>query len=138
MTRPRIGVTVGDPAGIGPEIARRRWRPRAWRVCEPVLYGPSRGGAGALHAGAVSAEAGAPRTTRSAGGGRRAGGRHRRGGDGPDQQGGVRAAGLPWKGHTDLLAHLTGAPRVAMMFYSEPLRVVLATVHVPLARCRGC
>ncbi|HEX7140318.1 MAG TPA: 4-hydroxythreonine-4-phosphate dehydrogenase PdxA, partial [Vicinamibacterales bacterium] len=42
-------------------------------------------------------------------------------------------AGLPWTGHTDLLGHLTGTRRVAMMFYSEPLRVVLATVHVPLA-----
>lgn len=42
-------------------------------------------------------------------------------------------AGLPWKGHTDLLAHLTGSARVAMMFWSEPLKVILATVHVPLA-----
>jgi 4-hydroxythreonine-4-phosphate dehydrogenase len=44
-----------------------------------------------------------------------------------------RLAGLPWSGHTDLLAHLTGASHVAMMFHSEPLRVVLATVHVALA-----
>ena len=43
------------------------------------------------------------------------------------------AAGLPWRGHTDLLAHLTGASRVAMMFYADSLRVVLATVHIPLA-----
>ena len=42
-------------------------------------------------------------------------------------------AGLPWKGHTDLLAHLTGSARVAMMFWSEPLKVVLATIHIPLA-----
>jgi 4-hydroxythreonine-4-phosphate dehydrogenase len=42
-------------------------------------------------------------------------------------------AGLPWKGHTDLLGHLTGSRRVAMMFWSEPLKVVLATVHLPLA-----
>jgi 4-hydroxythreonine-4-phosphate dehydrogenase len=42
-------------------------------------------------------------------------------------------AGLPWKGHTDLLAHLTGSTRAAMMFWSEPLKVVLATVHIPLA-----
>jgi 4-hydroxythreonine-4-phosphate dehydrogenase len=42
-------------------------------------------------------------------------------------------AGLPWKGHTDLLAELTGSPRVAMMFWSEPLKVILATVHVALA-----
>ena len=44
-----------------------------------------------------------------------------------------RLAGLPWAGHTDLLAHLTGATHVAMMFYSDALRVVLATVHIPLA-----
>ena len=42
-------------------------------------------------------------------------------------------AGLPWKGHTDLLALLAGAPPAsAMMFYARELRVVLATVHVPL------
>src|SRR5690606_19552070 len=51
---------------------------------------------------------------------------------GPVSKEAFAAAGLPWKGHTDLLGHLTGASRVAMMFYSEPLRVVLATVHVPL------
>ena len=43
------------------------------------------------------------------------------------------AAGLPWNGHTDLLAHLCGVDDVAMMFWSERLRVVLATVHIPLA-----
>ena len=43
------------------------------------------------------------------------------------------AARVPWRGHTELLAHLTGARRVAMMFYSDVLRVVLATVHIPLA-----
>ena len=43
------------------------------------------------------------------------------------------AAGFPWRGHTDLLAHLCGVPEVAMMFWSDRLRVVLATVHIPLA-----
>jgi len=42
-------------------------------------------------------------------------------------------AGLPWKGHTDLLGHLTRSAHFAMMFWSEPLKVVLATIHVPLA-----
>jgi 4-hydroxythreonine-4-phosphate dehydrogenase len=32
-----------------------------------------------------------------------------------------------------MLAHLTGAPDVAMMFHSSVLRVVLATVHIALA-----
>ena len=44
-----------------------------------------------------------------------------------------RLAGLPWAGHTDLLKHLTGAEHVAMMFQSDALRVVLATVHIALA-----
>jgi 4-hydroxythreonine-4-phosphate dehydrogenase len=43
------------------------------------------------------------------------------------------AAGLPWRGHTELLAHLCGVSDVGMMFWSERLRVVLATVHIPLA-----
>jgi 4-hydroxy-L-threonine phosphate dehydrogenase PdxA len=41
-------------------------------------------------------------------------------------------AGLPWKGHTDLLAHLCASSRVAMMFHAPELKVVLMTVHVPL------
>ncbi|MCU0256526.1 MAG: 4-hydroxythreonine-4-phosphate dehydrogenase PdxA, partial [Vicinamibacterales bacterium] len=42
-------------------------------------------------------------------------------------------ASLRWAGHTELLADLCGVRNVAMMFHSEPLRVVLATVHVPLS-----
>ena len=42
------------------------------------------------------------------------------------------AAGLSWRGHTDLLAELCGVPEAAMMFWSDRLRVVLATVHIPL------
>ena len=39
--KPRIAITVGDPAGIGPEIARRRPPiARVLAVCEPVIYGP--------------------------------------------------------------------------------------------------
>ena len=44
------------------------------------------------------------------------------------------AAGLNWRGHTDLLAHLTGAGDVRMMFHADRLNVILATVHVPLAQ----
>ncbi len=43
-----------------------------------------------------------------------------------------RLAGHNWPGHTELLAHLTGARRHAMMFTGGPLKVVLATVHIPL------
>jgi 4-hydroxythreonine-4-phosphate dehydrogenase len=37
---PRVGITVGDPAGIGPEISvRAALRPAVLGVCRPVLIG---------------------------------------------------------------------------------------------------
>lgn len=41
-----------------------------------------------------------------------------------------------WPGHTELFAARTGAKRWAMMFLSPRLRVVLATVHLPLMEVR--
>ena len=39
--KPRIAITVGDPAGIGPEVAQKAaGDPRVHEACEPVLYGP--------------------------------------------------------------------------------------------------
>ena len=134
MTRkPRVAITVGDPAGIGPEIARKAAAdPRVRDVCEPMLYGPEpdarfepgvlSGDAGraaydAICAAVRDAQAGEVAAIATA----------------PVNKLAFARAGLSWKGHTDLLGHLTGSPRVAMMFWSEPLKVVLATVHVPLA-----
>ena len=45
----------------------------------------------------------------------------------------VRAAGFGFPGHTEFLAARLGAPAVAMMFAGPRLKVVLATVHLPLA-----
>src|SRR5690348_16659785 len=45
----------------------------------------------------------------------------------------ARRAGFPFPGHTEFLADRLGSPEVAMMFAGPRLRVVLATVHVPLA-----
>ena len=56
---------------------------------------------------------------------------------GPVSKEAFARAGLPWRGHTDLLAHLTGSPSVAMMFYSPALVVTLATVHVALSEVPG-
>ena len=42
-------------------------------------------------------------------------------------------AGLPWRGHTECLAALTGAAHVRMLFYSSRLTVALSTVHIPIA-----
>lgn len=47
---------------------------------------------------------------------------------------GFEKARIPYPGHTEMLAALTGAARVAMLLVGGPLRVVLATRHLPLAR----
>lgn len=46
----------------------------------------------------------------------------------------AKRAGFSFPGHTEFLAERLGAPRVAMMFAGVKLHVVLATVHVPLAK----
>lgn len=133
MPLPRVAITAGDPAGIGPEIAAKAAAsPEVRAVCEPLIYAPPEGLR--VPMGVVSAEAGRAAydlIVRAV----------------ADAQAGVvdavatapvnklafAAAGLPWKGHTDLLGHLCGAPRVAMLFHAPQLNVVLATVHVPLA-----
>ena len=133
LPKPAIGITVGDPAGIGPEIARKAAADaRVLDVCTPVLYGPRPDASFAM--GRVSASAGqaaydaivaAVEDARQ--------GRIAAVATAPINKEAFAAARVPWRGHTELLAHLTGTPRVAMMFYSDVLRVVLATVHIPLA-----
>lgn len=44
----------------------------------------------------------------------------------------LRLAGLPYPGHTEILAELSGTDDYTMMMASEDLRVVLVTIHEPL------
>jgi 4-hydroxythreonine-4-phosphate dehydrogenase len=130
--KPRIAITVGDPAGIGPEIAARAAAdPQVLAACDPVIYAPA---SGTFAPGVLSPAAGLAayqtivRAVQDA--------RKRRVdaiATAPVNKEAFDLAGLPWRGHTDLLAHLTEAPHVAMMFESDVLRVVLATVHIALS-----
>ena len=137
MLTPVVAITVGDPSGIGPEIAlKASGDPRVTAVCRPVLYGPHTPDAIALF----------PRGEVNAASGRAAydaivtattdalAGRVQAIATAPINKAAFAAAGLPWKGHTELLAHLCGVRDVAMMFWSDKLRVILATVHIPLAQ----
>src|SRR5206468_2055951 len=138
MTRmTRVAITVGDPSGIGPEIARKAADdPRVRAVCEPVIYAPREGAS--FEPGVLSAEAGRAAYDVICSAVRDAlEGVVAAIATAPISKLAFARAGLPWKGHTDLLAHLTGTARVAMMFWSAPLKVVLATVHVPLADVSG-
>ena len=136
MALPVIAITAGDPSGIGPEIALKAASDsRVTDVCRPVIYGPATAALlAAFPAGVVHAASGRAAydaivlAVQDALSGRVAAVV-----TAPINKAAFAAAGLPWPGHTELFAHLCGATDVAMMFWSDPLRVVLATVHIPLA-----
>lgn len=44
----------------------------------------------------------------------------------------MQAGGFAFPGHTEYLAHLSGAPRPVMLIWSEELAVVPLTIHIPL------
>jgi 4-hydroxythreonine-4-phosphate dehydrogenase len=133
MALPKIALTAGDPAGIGPEIVEKAAADPAVRaVCEPIVFASPVDAQ--IRPGEVSAAAGRAaydtlvRAVEAA----------QRGevdaiATAPINKLAFAQAGLHWKGHTDLLAHLCGIEHVAMMFHSPTLKVVLLTVHVPLS-----
>jgi 4-hydroxythreonine-4-phosphate dehydrogenase len=156
VARPRLALTLGDPAGIGPEIALRALAAPRRPEVEFVVFGPL----AALHDRAhrfglravESLDARvvdvpgppAPLGTISAAGGRAAAeavlaavaevsaGRL----DGivtaPLNKEALAAAGYPWPGHTEMLAEAARVSDVAMMFVGGPLRVALLTIHQSL------
>lgn len=145
--RPRLAVTLGDVRGIGPEIIVKAAASREVRdAADLVFVGPSGAGVdvdeqtGAWHMDGDTAT-----------GGRFAGRAIERAvalaleGDvdgivtAPLDKAALFAGGYNYPGHTEMLATLTGR-RVAMMLAAtkpspgatNPLRVVLATTHLPL------
>ena len=146
----RIAVTVGDPRGIGPEIITKALAdPRVGGRSDLVVIGPDGTGID------VDEEIG---TWSSAGdaalAGKLSGLAVERAvhlamrGDvqgivtAPIDKSALLAGGYNFPGHTEMLADLTGS-HVAMMLAavrpgsnegSNPLRVVLATTHIPLSK----
>ena len=146
-----LAVSLGDPRGIGAEVAAAAAGQLRDRPDSPylLLVGP-RGTAadeagdrflpiGQWHTSGTAADAGrlAADAVRTAAELALAGEV-----DGivtaPLDKAALHAAGFPWPGHTEMLASLAGDRAVAMMMCAEsnahggPLRVVLATVHIPL------
>jgi 4-hydroxythreonine-4-phosphate dehydrogenase len=161
---PRIAVTAGEPAGIGPDLCaiaaggayparlvflgdRRVMAERAARrglAFDVPDYAPG----SAAPRSVLHVPAPAPVT---AGRLDPANGRHvlallDRALDGcrtcefaamvtaPVQKSTINDAGVPFTGHTEYLAERTGTPRVVMMLVGGGLRVALATTHLPLAQ----
>jgi 4-hydroxythreonine-4-phosphate dehydrogenase len=154
--KPTVGITLGDPWGIGPEvIAATLSRSDVRRACRAIVYGDretlERAAAivGVRLPASLDIVAIGPKPSGAFGRPPRGGGRipigyleaavaAARAGEldalctGPIHKGLVVAAGFRHTGHTDYLAERLGAPRVVMLLAGPTLRVALATVHVPL------
>jgi 4-hydroxythreonine-4-phosphate dehydrogenase len=136
--RPRIGITLGDIAGIGPEIVAKALASRKLdkRFDYEVIGDPRTKhrvdavdwvvqGAHRCLSGELAALVTAPISKQL-----------------------LRNAGYRFEGHTELLAHIARTKRFAMMLVggppsprpvswlrrASPLRVALVTIHVPLSR----
>ncbi len=169
-TLPRLGITTGDPAGIGPEISLRAAQEGCFRgVCRKILFGSwdvlrSRAavlglpfdfvkipiealdsgdrfpecsivdipaeqvspGVGSIKTGAAAAknivecaEACRKRLLDAMV-------------TAPLNKRFFQEAGYAFPGHTEFLAHLSNVREFAMGFLTERLKVVLATIHIPL------
>ena len=146
MSRPRIGISLGDPSGISTEVTLKALAlPQVKRALIPVLFGDASVKAGALELRVVSQLAAADR---------RPGKPTRAGGlaqlayiqsavtaaklgeiDGictaPVSKEAITKAGVPFSGHTELLAEAFGV-EVMMLMKGPLLSVALATNHLPL------
>jgi 4-phospho-D-threonate 3-dehydrogenase / 4-phospho-D-erythronate 3-dehydrogenase len=169
---PRIGITMGDPAGIGPEVVLKAVaEDEVRRICVPVIIGDAQllahtartldlqsgydivrkgekipdeisepiifhldnitgsiepgiesGTAGKAAAGYIEAAvelcaAGSIDAIATA----------------PINKRALFLGGYSFPGHTEFLAHLTGAEEYAMAFVASNLRIVLLSTHVPLS-----
>jgi 4-hydroxythreonine-4-phosphate dehydrogenase len=153
----RLGITLGDPAGIGPEIvaAALAAAPEAWRPWL-VVYGdraPLERGARAIGValppdvavlGDGLGDAARPGQPDERTGAAQVGyleaavAAAQRGELGaiataPISKTWARRAGFAFPGHTEMLASRLGVRDVVMLFAGPRLKVALATVHVPLA-----
>jgi 4-hydroxythreonine-4-phosphate dehydrogenase len=149
---PRIALTLGDPRGIGPEVAARALEaPVGAEVtvlgAEDQIAGiraDRRIAVGTWGLGSGEASPAGPGPSRAVQAGRIAGHAIERAvamalaGEvdavvtGPIHKQALQQAGFPWPGHTEWLAQLAGGVDVAMMLASDRLRVVLVTTHVAL------
>ncbi|EMI17173.1 4-hydroxythreonine-4-phosphate dehydrogenase [Rhodopirellula maiorica SM1] len=156
MPPKKIAITVGDVAGIGPEIALKcASSAEITAFCTPILFGPKAvlervasqfdlpmptvvdlplDNINALIPGQFSADTGrasfaAVCTAIDATQDQQTAAIV----TGPIQKEAWHDAGIEFPGHTELLAARTGTDDFSMMLTSEAISCVLATIHIPLA-----
>src|SRR5579885_2900055 len=153
---PRIAVTMGDPAGVGPELCLRLLaEPRVRDYCTPVIFGdvgvlsrvarqlgwPEPAEADGRDLRAIDSDALEPGKVSAACGAaafryisfaidEALAGRVDAVCTAPIHKEALHAAGVPFPGHTEIFASRTNADRSCMMLTSEAITCSLVTVHV--------
>lgn len=160
--RPRVAITMGDPAGVGPEVTLKALRrPEVQVACLPVVVG-DRGvlekaaralgedglrlpeGTALVDVGALPAEEHAwgrvdARFGKAAAAYIERAVRMAQAGEvaavvtSPVNKEALKLAQVPYPGHTEMIAALTGAKEYAMMLVGPGLRVIHVSTHVSLA-----
>ncbi len=132
----RIGITMGDPAGIGPEIvAKALQREHLRREAALIPLGPSPEELARFRPGVVQRECGEAALAAV----REGVARCLRGEldalvTGPLHKQAARLAGMQQPGHTELIAALCGAREddVRMLLAGERLRIIHVSTHLAL------
>lgn len=159
--KPRIGITLGDVNGIGPEVMLKALRqPTVWDACQPCIIGPEKliKTLRDVHTPElrlpnilshnftdVNFSPGSPNATDAG----KLSGEMIEHGVRCVQQGlidavvtmpiskvGLNNGGYPFPGHTEMLAELTGGTPL-MILATEGLRVALVTIHEPISHVPG-
>ena len=128
---PRIAITLGDPAGIGPEVIERALAsgkiPSDWEI--EILGDRSAGTPGKPDARSAAAALDALEQAVTA----LKEGRADAVVTGPVCKDGLQSIGFPFPGQTEYFAHAFGVEDFGMLLTGSKLTVGLATIHEPLA-----
>jgi len=157
---PRVAIAIGDPAGVGPEIAlKAALDERVTRICRPVLFGDPKAIAAHAHASGITAqvetvaldhfretplEIGRVRAQhgRAAVDAARAAIAAAMAGEvaavvaAPQTELAIKAAGIEFDGYPSFVARCTGVPAddAFLMICFDAIRIAHATLHVSLRR----
>ncbi|MCK5237172.1 MAG: 4-hydroxythreonine-4-phosphate dehydrogenase PdxA, partial [Deltaproteobacteria bacterium] len=160
MNKPVIAITMGDPAGVGPELSLKAATSlRVKRVARPLIIGdngvltrvakklkikmpPQSSIISLSHLKATEFKAAHPsvKSSRAAISYIEEAVRLAQSGaaDGivtsPINKDALRHAGFKYPGHTEFLAHLTKTKDFVMMLGGDSLKVTLVTIHEPIKK----
>ena len=130
---PVIGITVGDPAGVGPELAAEALRHPPEGVRLEVIGDSSAHMPGQPdHEGSIRAIKALEESVRRAMAGELAAIV-----TGPVSKKQLHGAGFAFPGQTEFFAARAGIENFAMLLTGGPLTVALVTAHVPLREVAG-